>query len=190
MRGVYESTALLGPSTEEHVILVDRRDVACGVAEKMAAHRLGLRHRAFSVFLFDRTGRMLLQRRAHSKYHSPLLWTNACCGHPRPGETIVQAARRRLEEEMGIRAEPVRVLRFEYRAAVEGGLTEHEIDHVLVGRFDGVPEPDPAEASGWRWMTPRAALRDARLYPELYTAWFEPALDRLLSRHVTPAGVD
>ena len=166
-------------AVDEYVVLVDARDVACGVAEKLAAHRLGLRHRAFSVFLFDDAGRLLLQRRASTKYHSPGLWTNTCCGHPRPDETLVQGARRRLREELGIDAPLLPLLSFEYRAEVGGGLIEHEVDHVLIGRWSGEPRPDPAEASAWRWTHPASALEDARRVPELYTAWFAPALERL-----------
>ena len=166
-------------ATDEYVVLVDANDVACGVAEKLAAHRLGLRHRAFSVFLFDDDGRLLLQRRAATKYHSAGRWSNTCCGHPRPHETTIEAARRRLREEMGLEAPLLHAITFEYRAPLEGGLIEHEIDHVLVGRCARDPRPDPAEASGWRWVDARAALVDARRYPELYSAWFAPALSRL-----------
>ena len=182
----FQLSAPRGTSSDEHVVLVDARDVPCGVAEKQAAHRLGLRHRAFSVFLFDDSGRLLLQRRAESKYHSGGLWTNSCCGHPRPDERIVEAAERRLREELRLDVRLTRVLRFEYRAEVGAGLIEHEVDHVLVGRCSLDPRPDPAEASAWRWLAPSAALHDARSFPELYTPWFEPALSRLARLDVAP----
>jgi len=172
---------MIRPSTTERVVLVDHRDRPIGSAEKLDAHRRSLLHRAFSVFILDDDGRLLLQRRAPGKYHSGGLWTNTCCGHPRPGEALVDAARRRLIEEMGIDVPLRQVTAFRYSAPVGEGLRERELDHVLVGRWTGSPEPDPAEADAWRWVWPHEALRDAENRPERYTAWFAPALRRLLA---------
>ncbi|HKJ92285.1 MAG TPA: isopentenyl-diphosphate Delta-isomerase, partial [Longimicrobiales bacterium] len=136
------------------VVLVDGDDRVVGVEEKWNAHLLGRLHRAFSVFVVRADGALLLQRRAPGKYHSGGLWSNAACGHPQPNEDVARAARRRLREEMGIDCalEPVSV--FRYRASVGGRLSEHELDHVFVGRCEdgAVPAPDPAEVVGWRWV--------------------------------------
>jgi isopentenyl-diphosphate delta-isomerase type 1 len=168
---------------QERVVLVDEQDRELGEADKLEAHRTGALHRAFSVFVFDRTGRVLLQRRAQGKYHSGGRWSNTCCGHPRPGERIEAAARRRLNEEMSVDCELQPVGRFVYRAAV-GELIEHELDYVLVGRFDGEPRPDPLEVAEWRRADLPALARDADAHPERYTVWLPRALD--LVRHHAP----
>lgn len=160
---------------QERVILVDQHDVAVGEAEKLDAHRSGALHRAFSVFVIDREGRVLLHRRAESKYHSGGLWSNTCCGHPRPGEDTRAAAARRLEQEMGFRCGLEPAGAFVYRAQV-GELVEHEYDHVFVGRFDGKPRPDPAEVAEWRWVRPDELAGDLRARPERYTVWLPQAL--------------
>jgi isopentenyl-diphosphate Delta-isomerase len=162
----------------ERVILVDERDRELGAAEKMRAHAEGLLHRAFSIFVFDRGGRLLLQQRARAKYHSGGLWSNTCCGHPRPGETVLEAARRRLSEEMGFGCELRKGFEFLYRAGLDRGLTEHEYDHVLVGGFDGEPRPDPAEVAAWRWAGMDELLDDVRARPESYSYWLRVALER------------
>jgi len=144
----------------ERVVLVDERDREVGTAPKLAAHEDGALHRAFSVFVLNGHGELLLQRRADTKYHSAGLWTNTCCGHPRPGEPVAAAARRRLREEMGFDCEPAPAGTFVYRAEV-GGLVEHEYDHVFVGRHETDPLPDPAEVSEWRWQSPHRS-RSAR----------------------------
>jgi isopentenyl-diphosphate delta-isomerase len=161
----------------ERVILVDERDCELGVAEKMRAHAEGLLHRAFSVFVFDRAGRLLLQRRALSKYHSGGLWSNTCCGHPRPGETVAGAARRRLAEEMSFVCELRPGFEFLYRAELGNGLTEYEYDHVLVGSFDGEPRPDPSEVGDWRWVGLKALRDDLDARPESYSYWLRVALE-------------
>jgi len=161
---------------DEIVILVDERDRERGAAAKHAVHRTGELHRAFSVFVFDSTGRLLLQQRAGIKYHSGGRWTNTCCGHPRPGEDIVDAGERRLSEEMGFGAGLRHVGAFTYRAEVGGGLVEHEFDHVLVGAFDGEPAPAPAEVDAWRWLSPQTALAECTAHPERFTPWFAQAL--------------
>jgi isopentenyl-diphosphate Delta-isomerase len=168
----------------DQVVLVDCADRPVGVAEKHAAHVVpGQLHRAFSVFIHDRFGRLLLQQRAMSKYHFGGRWTNACCSHPRPGEDVIDAAHRRLCDEMGLRASALsRVGMFEYRAYDEvSGLVEHELDHVIVGRCDDVPRPDPSEASDFAWLT--VSELDCRLNdaPELFTPWLRPALDVVLA---------
>jgi len=172
----------------EKVILVDEEDRLLGTAEKLAAHRDGGQlHRAFSIFIFDGQGRMLLQQRAAEKYHFRGKWTNACCGHPRPGEDLLHAARRRLREEMGFETELQRVLAFVYSARDEAaGLTEREFDHVLVGRFDGEPRADPAEIAAIRWMTRDELERDLSARADTYTPWFADAYARLAAGALLP----
>lgn len=166
-------------SAGDRVILVDERDRPVGEAEKLAAHRDGRLHRAFSVFVRHRDGRILLQRRAESKYHSGGLWTNTCCGHPRPGEETGPAAERRLHEEMGFQCALQPVGTFVYRAQL-GALVEHEFDHVFTGQFDGSPSPDPAEVADWRWVALEELDADLRAHPERYTVWLGRALEQLL----------
>lgn len=166
----------------EHVIIVDASDTELGTAPKLDAHWDGALHRAFSIFLVNARGEVLLQRRADGKYHTPGLWTNTCCGHPRPGEATAEAARRRLREEMGIDCELTHLFTFTYRAELGEGLSEHEIDHVFVGRYEGEPAPNPAEVSGWRWVDPERLRRDLETHPERFTPWLVPALAGLLSR--------
>ena len=153
------------------VVLVDADDREIGRAEKLEAHRSGALHRAFSAFVFADEGRVLLQRRARTKYHSGGLWSNTCCGHPLPGEEISTAARRRLREEMGIDVALTPIARFTYRAELDGGLVEHEIDHVLVGSWSGSPAPDPAEVGEWGWIAPADLDRELRDDPGRFTAW-------------------
>lgn len=174
----------------EQVVLVDEQDVAVGTLEKQAAHQRGALHRAVSVFVFDAAGRLLLQRRAASKYHSAGLWTNTCCSHPRPGEDVAAAAQRRLGEEMGFDCALERAGSFLYRAVLDHGLTEHELDHLFVGRFDGVPAPDPAEVGEWRWASLAGVRRDLAQRPEAFSAWFPLALARLLELGFIPPSGD
>ena len=137
---------------DEQVILVDADDDEIGISPKLRAHETGELHRAVSVFVFDADGRVLLQRRAAGKYHSAGLWSNTCCGHPRPGETARAAALRRLREEMGVECALEPRGSFSYRAILGNGLVEHEIDHLFVGTFQGSPAPDASEVAEWRWM--------------------------------------
>lgn len=164
---------------EERVVLVDEHDRALGSAGKLEAHLSGDLHRAVSVLLFNGRGEILLQRRAAEKYHSAGLWSNTCCGHPRPGEGTEAAARRRLQEEMGIDCPITRAFGFRYRAALGDGLSEHEYDHVFIGRFDGDPNPDPAEVGDWRWVGFDSVRRDIARAADRYTHWFPLVLDRL-----------
>jgi isopentenyl-diphosphate delta-isomerase len=168
----------------ERVVLVDADDAEVGTTGKLEAHRTGELHRAFSVFVFDSAGAMLLQRRAAGKYHSAGRWSNASCGHPRPGEDTRSAARRRLREEMGIDCALIPVAAFSYRAEVGGGLIENEYDHVFVGWTDTEPRPDPLEADAWCWAPIGDVRRNLQRDPERYSAWFAIALRHLLARGV------
>jgi len=156
----------------EYLVLVDELDRPIGQIEKLAAHESGLLHRAFSVIVFNDDGQLLLQRRAEGKYHSPGLWSNTCCGHPRPDEPTEDAARRRLQEEMGFECDLTRIGSFQYRTQLDSGLTEHEIDHVFVGTFDGLVEPNPDEVDEYRWV--HLDELDAGLASDghRYTYWF------------------
>lgn len=162
--------------SQEKVILVDVFDRELGVGPKLAVHRSGLLHRAFSVFVTDESGRLLLQRRADSKYHSPGLWSNSCCGHPRPGEQTIDAAMRRLDEEMGIQCDLILVSSFLYKAHVDRDLLEHELDHVFVGTTDRQPECDPNEVSEFMWADVDTVITMLRDDPASFTAWFAKAL--------------
>lgn len=165
-------------------MLVDVADCAIGTEEKLAAHRSGALHRAFSVFVFDGSGNLLLQRRARTKYHSAGLWANTCCGHPRPGEPVLAAAARRLHEEMGLECEVRPLTNFRYLAHVGSGLVEHEFDHILVGRFDGVPAPNPDEVEEWRWAPMSVLTGEIAEHAERFAAWLPIALGAL---HAHPA---
>ncbi len=160
------------------MIVVDDADRAIGTEEKLAAHQPpGILHRALSVFLFDSTGRVLVQQRALTKHHFRGRWSNTCCTHPRPSEDVVAAGVRRLREEMGVRASLAQAGTFTYHAVdAASGLVEHELDHVLVGRFDGHPTPDPAEVHAWRWMEVSRLRRELAASPDRYTPWVEAAL--------------
>ncbi len=165
---------------QDQVILVDADGSPIGSAEKMAAHREGRLHRAFSVFILNAAGQMLLQQRASDKYHSGGLWSNACCSHPRPGESVLDAAHRRLQEELGVDCPLDEVFRFTYRAALDNDLTEHEYDHVLIGTCDAQPAPNPQEVAGWRWVDLPELLHDIHHNPQRYTVWFKIVLERVV----------
>jgi isopentenyl-diphosphate delta-isomerase len=171
------------------VVLVDDADHEVGIENKERAHREGRLHRAFSVFVFDRRGRLLLQRRARDKYHSGGLWSNTCCSHPRPGEPVMAAAHRRLREEMGFDC-PLRwSFAFVYDAAVGANLVEHEYDHVFVGRFDGEPASDSREVEAWRWETLDVIRQEVSARPESYSAWLKIALEQPAARSPWPREV-
>ena len=172
----------IGRTTEEKVVVVNEHDVAIGVEDKTRAHLLGVLHRAFSIFVMNSAGQLLLQRRALGKYHSRGLWSNTCCGHPRPGESINQASRRRLREEMGFDADLESVFQFRYRVDLEEGLIENEYDHMLVGLFDGGPEPNPAEVAEYRWVDPATLSLELETHPENYTYWFRISFDRVFEQ--------
>jgi isopentenyl-diphosphate delta-isomerase len=168
----------------ESVILVDEMDRELGFAEKLAAHRAGALHRAFSVFVFDARGRLLLQRRATEKYHSGGLWSNTACGHPRPGEETSVAARRRLREEMNVECELREAFAFVYRAQVGGALVEHEFDHVFVGEHAGDPAPDAAEVEEWKWIAVDDLRRHLARAPESYSAWLRLVVESEMWRRI------
>jgi isopentenyl-diphosphate delta-isomerase len=156
----------------EEVILVDESDRPLGTAPKLAAHRSGQLHRALSVQLHDRSRRLLLQKRHVGKYHSGGLWTNTCCSHPRPGEATIDAAHRRLREEMGIDCRLSPLFTTSYRAELDHSMIEHELVHVFGGEYDGVVRPDPVEADGYAWLTLEEVEADVARAPERYSVWF------------------
>ncbi len=162
----------------EIIILVDQDDNQIGTGEKMEVHRAGKLHRAFSVFVFNNRGEMLLQRRALTKYHSGGLWTNTCCSHPRPEEKTMDAARRRLMEEMGFVCELKEVDSFVYKTEFEG-LFEHEFDHVLIGKYEGEIKENKDEVEEWKWISLDELGIDVKNNPDKYTSWFKIALERL-----------
>lgn len=166
----------------EFVILVDDKDNELGLMEKMEAHEKGLLHRAFSVFLFNDKGEMLLQQRAFSKYHSGGLWTNACCSHPRKGETTIDAAHRRLQEELGIDCEITERFSFIYNSKLDKGLTEHELDHVFTGKYNGDFALNSVEVHTIKYITVDQLLIEIKNHPENYTEWFKICLNEVLSR--------
>lgn len=158
---------------EEQVILVNENDEKIGLMPKMEAHEKGVLHRAFSVFIFNESNQLLLQQRAFGKYHSPGLWTNTCCSHQRDGETSLEAGKRRLQEEMGFTAPLRETTSFIYKAPFDNGLTEHELDHILIGNFSGLPEINEDEVASWKWMSLEAVKEDIAMNPDQYTAWFK-----------------
>ncbi|MEI8130290.1 MAG: isopentenyl-diphosphate Delta-isomerase [bacterium] len=166
----------------EYVILIDENDHPIGREEKMRAHELGLLHRAFSIFVFNAKNELLLQRRALSKYHSAGLWTNTCCSHPRPSESIQEAAHRKLVQEMGFDCELTEQFHFTYRAVLDAGLTEHEVDHVLFGTYDADPVLNPEEADGFKWVTLDWLKNDMTKNPQEYTEWFKICFDKVRER--------
>ena len=157
----------------ENVILVDEQDNEVGFMEKIEAHEKALLHRAFSVFVFNDNNELMLQQRAKSKYHSPLLWTNTCCSHQRKGESNISAGKRRLQEEMGFTCELEEVFSFIYKAPFDNGLTEHELDHVMIGKYNSEPVVNPDEVEGYKWMKLEAVKKDIENNPFEYTAWFK-----------------
>lgn len=164
---------------EEEVILVDEQDRVQGTAGKMEAHEQALLHRAFSVFVFNRKGEMLLQQRALHKYHSGGLWTNTCCSHPRPGEDTRLAAERRLQEEMGFVLPLQKVFDFIYKADFDNGLTEYEFDHVFVAEYEGPVNINPEEVMEFEYRPVDAIARDLQSNPERYTTWFRLAFAKI-----------
>ncbi len=164
---------------QDEVVLVDQNDDELGTMEKLEAHRKGLLHRAFSVFVVNSRHQMLLQQRAAHKYHSGGLWTNTCCSHPRPGESILAAASRRLQEEMGLACELKAGFRFLYKSELDQGLTEHELDHVLVGVTDAEPMINPDEVARWRYEDLSALREQLASSPEHFTVWFRIALNQM-----------
>jgi len=158
---------------ETLVILVDDKDIQIGLMEKMEAHRKAMLHRAVSVFIIDSKGEWIMQKRAHHKYHSKGLWTNACCTHPLPGESEEESASRRLMEEMGIQCSLNKLFTFIYKEEMENGLTEHEYDHVFLGISDSTPEINTDEAESWTKISFDKLHQQVIDHPEQYTYWFK-----------------
>lgn len=163
---------------EEYVVLVDTNDEKIGLMPKMEAHEKALLHRAFSVFIMNGKGQTMLQQRAADKYHSPLLWTNTCCSHQRDGESNIDAGKRRLHEEMGFSVELRELFSFIYKAPFDNGLTEHELDHVMMGYFENEPNINRDEVADWKWMYPADIKVDIENNPHLYTEWFKIIFDK------------
>lgn len=161
------------------VILVNENDEQIGTMDKLEAHQQGSLHRAFSIFIFNSKGEMLLQQRANEKYHSGGLWTNACCSHPSPGEKTMDAAIRRLQEEMGFNTSLIKIFDFTYRATFENGLVEHEFDHVFLGIYNGAIAPDPEEVQDYCHKDMDELKKAITEMPETFTAWFHIALPLL-----------
>lgn len=175
--------------SEENVILVNEQDEQIGLMPKLEAHQKAVLHRAFSVFVLNSQNEIMLQQRAHQKYHSPLLWTNTCCSHQREGETNIQAGTRRLHEEMGFVTELKELFHFIYKAPFDNGLTEHELDHVMIGYFDDAPIINTEEVESWKWMKIEDVKNDMLLHPELYTVWFKIIFEEFyhyLEEHKSP----
>lgn len=166
----------------DYVVLVDANDKEIGTMAKMEAHEKGCLHRAFSLFILNSKGEMLLQQRALSKYHSPGMWTNACCSHPRQGEELETAVVRRTEEELGITVLPEYLFNFTYKAQFSNGLVEHEFDHVFVARFDDDLNFNPAELMAYKFVEMSALLADVEKHPEMYTPWFLIALPKFVAQ--------
>lgn len=165
---------------EEKVILVDIKDKEIGIEEKIKAHQEGKLHRAFSIFVFNSKGKVLLQKRAKTKYHSGGLWTNTCCSHPIPKEDIEKTIHRRLKEEMGFDCELKKNFSFIYKANFNNDLSEHEFDYVFTGIFNGKPHPNPKEVEGWKWINSEELKKDIKEKPEKYTLWFKIAFEKYL----------
>lgn len=161
------------------VILVNESDESVGVMDKMQAHEQGLLHRAFSIFIFNEKGEMLLQQRAKDKYHSAGLWTNTCCSHPLPGEATETAAKRRLLEEMGFETALEKAFQFTYKTEFDNGLTEHEVDHVFTGVYEGPIAVDPQEVNDYTYHSMDHIRESISASPHLYTSWFIIAFPKL-----------
>jgi len=163
--------------TEEKVILVNENDEPIGLMPKLEAHEKAQLHRAFSIFILNSKNEVMLQQRASEKYHSPLLWTNTCCSHQRDGETNIQAGNRRLQEEMGFSTELKELFHFIYKAPFDNGLTEHELDHVMIGYYNDEPNINRDEVESWKWMDIDAIKEDMFQNPAIYTVWFKIIFD-------------
>jgi isopentenyl-diphosphate Delta-isomerase len=164
---------------KKNVILVNENDGVTGSMEKLEAHKKGLLHRAFSIFVFNRNGEMLMQRRAINKYHSGGLWTNACCSHPQPDEETSEAAKRRLKEEMGFEIPVTKIFDFVYRTEFDNGLTEYEFDHVFVGEYGGKVDYDKEEVMDTCYKSMQEVSDSLKSHPEQYTTWFHLAFPKI-----------
>lgn len=167
---------------QELLILVDNYDQQLGTREKLVVHQLGILHRAFSLFIFNSKGELILQQRANEKYHSAGLWSNTCCSHPKFGEELIDAVYRRLEEEMGIICQVEFAFSFIYKAKLENGLTEHEYDHVFFGVNDDYPKPVKTEVINWKYMNLSNLKKDIKINPQQYTPWLKICLEKVTNQ--------
>ncbi len=165
---------------EEKVILVNKNDKEIGSGEKILMHQQGKLHRAFSIFVFNSKGELLIQKRAKNKYHSNGLWTNTVCSHPRPREAIEEAVHRRLKEEMGFDCELKKAFSFIYKTPFSNGLIENEFDHVFLGKFDGEIIPNPEEVEDWKFVNIEELKLNIKKNPEKYSYWFKIAIHKIL----------
>ena len=163
---------------EDNVILVNENDEPIGLMPKMEAHEKAVLHRAFSVFVLNKNNQLMLQQRAAHKYHSPLLWTNTCCSHQKENETNLEAGNRRLMEEMGFQTPLKELFHFIYKAPFDNGLTEHELDHVMIGFYESEPNINLEEVESWKWMDIEAVKADIDENPQFYTVWFKIIFDK------------
>ena len=159
--------------TDDFVVLVNQNDEKIGLMQKMEAHQKGVLHRAFSVLIFNRNKKLMLQKRNLNKYHSPGLWTNTCCSHQRNGESNISAGMRRLKEEMGFSTELKELDSFIYKVKFENGLIEHELDHILVGEYNSDIKPNYEEVDDWKWMDLEDIKNDIKINSDKYTEWFK-----------------
>ncbi len=157
----------------EDVILVDTQDNVIGTMEKLEAHRKGILHRAFSILIFNSKGEVLLQKRSKNKYHSGGLWTNACCSHPLPHESMYEATKKRLKHEMGIDLQPEFAYKFLYKTNLDNDLIEHEYDHVFTGKYDGMPTVNIEEVEDWKFIDIASLRHDLERHPDIFTEWFK-----------------
>ncbi len=167
---------------EENVILVDKNDTQIGLMSKLDAHKKGVLHRAFSVFVLNNNNEIMLQKRAYNKYHSGGLWTNTCCSHQREGENSIEAGKRRLLEEMGFETELKIITSFIYKVEFENGLTEHELDYLLIGKYLKSPVINKQEVADWKWMKVELIADDIKLNPNNYTSWFKIIFDKFQNK--------
>lgn len=168
-------------SDKNDIILVDENDNKIGEGGKDEVHEKGWLHRCFSIFVFNSKGELLLQKRAEEKYHSPGLWTNTCCSHPGPGEKTIDAAHRRLQEEMGFNCDLEEIFSFVYKAELGNNLIEHEFDHVFIGRYDGRISPDASEVNDYKWIDLESLEDEIIKKPELYTVWLKICLEKVIN---------
>ena len=167
---------------EENVIIVDKNDNQIGLMPKLDAHKKGILHRAFSVFVLNNNNEIMLQKRAYNKYHSGGLWTNTCCSHQREGENSIEAGKRRLLEEMGFETELKIITSFIYKVEFENGLTEHELDYLLIGKFLKSPVINKQEVADWKWMKIELIADDIKINPNNYTSWFKIIFDKFQNK--------
>jgi isopentenyl-diphosphate Delta-isomerase len=165
---------------KEDIILVNEKDQQIGIGFKMNVHKKGLLHRAFSVFIFNSKNELLLQKRAKAKYHSGGLWTNTCCGHPKPGQEIMEAASIRLQEEMGFTCSLTDIFNFIYKAELDHNMIEHEFDYAFIGNFDKTPVPNVTEVEDWKWVNLQDLIQDIKKNPEIYSYWFKQSLSKVI----------